>query len=53
MGDGKKPDADGVFDNALYLKFNDDKVKFDNNDADNANDNYGSVSGFLPKCTVS
>ena len=46
----KKPDADGVFEYALYVKFNDDDLKFDYNDADNANDNYGSASGFLPKC---
>jgi hypothetical protein len=46
----KNPDADGVFECALYVKFNDDDLKFDYNDADNANDNYGSASGFLPKC---
>ena len=36
--------ADGQFDNAPYFNFNDDKVKFDTNDVDNANDNYGSAS---------
>ena len=43
------PDADGQFDNAPYFNFNDDKVKFDTNWFDNANDNYGSASGFVPK----
>lgn len=46
---GNAPDADGDFSNAPYFKFNDDKVKFDANWTDNANDNYGSASAFLPK----
>lgn len=43
------PDADERFTNAPYFNFNDGKVKFDTNWFDNANDNYGSVSGFVPK----
>lgn len=49
----KAPDADGKFSNAPYFNFNDDKVKFDTNDVSNANDNYGSASGFSPKYLVS
>lgn len=49
--DGRRlyPDANGVFNKALYFNFNDGKVKFDTNDVDNANENYGSVSGFFSK----
>jgi len=43
------PDADGQFNNAPIFNFNDDKVKFNTNFVSNANDNYGSVSGFVPK----
>jgi hypothetical protein len=46
---GNAPDADGDFSNAPYFKFNDSKLKFDANWTDNANDNYGSASAFLPK----
>jgi hypothetical protein len=46
---GNAPDADGDFSNAPYFKFNDGKVKFDTKWTDNANDNYGSVSAFIPK----
>ena len=46
---GNYPDADGQFDNAPYFNFNDSQVKFDTNWFDNANDNYGSASGFSPK----
>ena len=46
---GNNPDADGQFNKAPYFNFNDDKVKFNTNWFDNANDNYGSVSAFLPK----
>ncbi len=42
-------DADGVFSNAPNFNWNDGKLKFDTNDVDNANDNYGSASGFFPK----
>lgn len=49
MGGSKYPDSDVRFDNAPYFKFNDGKVKFDANWFDNANDNYGSASGFVPK----
>ena len=34
---------------APNFKFNDDKVKFDTNWVSNANDNYGSASGFVSK----
>ena len=49
--DGRRqnPDGDSVFSKSLNVNFNDDKVKFDNRNLDNPNDNYGSVSGFLPK----
>ncbi len=43
------PDGDGKFSNAPYLNFNDGKVKFDTNYVDNANDNYGTASGFPSK----
>jgi len=46
---GNYPDADGDFSNAPYFNFNDGKVKFGTNWFDNANSNYGSASGFLPK----
>ena len=49
MSKGKFPDGDGDFSKSPYLNFNDDKLKFDTNDVSNANDNYGSASGFLPK----
>ena len=48
-GQRQDPDADGDFNKAPYFNFNDDKVKFDTNDVDNANDNYGSMSGLLAK----
>jgi hypothetical protein len=43
------PDGDATFSKSPYLNFNDDKVKFDTNDVDYANDNYGSASGFFPQ----
>ncbi len=49
MGEDNIPDADGQFENVPYLNFNDGKFQLDNNWFDNANDNYGSSSGFLPK----
>ena len=49
MDRSNNPEAVGVFDNAPYLNFNDDKVKFNSNKVDNANDNYGSASLLLPK----
>lgn len=52
MENGKTPDADGVFSKAPIFNFNDDKLKFDTNDVSNANDNYGSVSGFVPKYLI-
>jgi hypothetical protein len=49
--DGQRqfPDADGDFNKAPYFNFNDGRLKFDTNYVDNANENYGSASGFLPK----
>ena len=49
MNGGNYPNADGKFLNAPYFNFNDDKVKFNTNQIDNANDNYGSASASLPK----
>lgn len=40
------PEANGQATHAPYFNFNDDKLKFDTNDVDNPNDNYGSASGF-------
>jgi len=53
MESGKTPDADGAFSKAPIFNFNDDKLKFDTNDVSNANDNYGTVSGFAPKYLIS
>ena len=48
MGKSKNPqNSDAPFDHAPYFNFNDDKLKFDTNRSDNANDSYGSASGFL------
>ena len=41
--------AGGQFSHAPYFNWNDGKLKFDTNDVSNANDNYGSASGFAPK----
>lgn len=49
MGESNYPDDDVRFDNAPYFNFDDDKVKFDTNWFSNANSNYGSASGFVPK----
>ena len=49
MDEDNYPDADDRFDHAPIFNFNDGKVKFDTNWYDNANDNYGSVSVFVPK----
>jgi hypothetical protein len=38
-----------VFSNTPYLNFNDGKLKFDTNDVDNPNDNFGSGSALVPK----
>ena len=48
MESSKTPDADGKFWNAPIFNFNDDKLKFNFNDVDNPNENYGSSSGCLP-----
>lgn len=53
MDQGNSPDADGDFSNAPYFNFNNDKLKFDTNWIDNANDNYGSASAFSPKSLLS
>jgi hypothetical protein len=47
------PDGDGAFSKSVYFNFNDDKLKFDNRYVDNANDNYGSASGFGSKSLIS
>jgi len=47
-GQSKLSEADGQADKAPYLNFNDDKVKFNTNNLDNPNENYGSVSCWLP-----
>lgn len=49
MGKDNYPDADGDFNKAPYFNFNDGQVKFDTNDVDNPNGNYGSASGFVSK----
>ncbi|HEY9583446.1 MAG TPA: hypothetical protein VJI66_00595 [Candidatus Paceibacterota bacterium] len=49
IGEDKYPDSDHRFSHAPYFNFNDDKVKFDTKHVSNANDNYGSASGFVPK----
>jgi hypothetical protein len=43
----KAPESDGVFSNAPYFNFNDENLKFNTNDIDNPNDNYGSASAFV------
>ena len=43
------PDADVRFYHTPYFNLNDGKVKFDTNWCDNANENYGSASAFVPK----
>ena len=48
-GDEFSPKADGVFSKAPILNVNDDRLKFDTNDVDNANENYGTASFFLPQ----
>lgn len=52
MDQGNSSDADGDFSHAPYLNYN-DKLKFDTNWIDNANDNYGSASAFSPKSLLS
>jgi len=47
-GQSKLSEADGQADKAPYLNFNDGKVKFNTNWTDNANENYGAVSCWLP-----
>ena len=49
MGRSNNLEADGRFSNAPIFNFNDGMLKFDTNDVANANDNYGSASGFSPK----
>jgi hypothetical protein len=45
-GDERDPDADGSFDFAPYLGFNDGKVKLFGKFVSNASGSYGSASGF-------
>ena len=49
MDDGNYPDADDRFDHVPIFDFNDGEVKFGTNWYDNANDNYGSASAFVPQ----
>jgi len=51
MGKSKNPqNSDAPFDHAPYANFNDGKLKVDTKFVDNANDNYGSASGWsVPK----
>jgi hypothetical protein len=49
MDKDNSPDADGDFSNAPNFNWNDDKVKFSFNWTNNANDNFGTVSGFVSK----
>ncbi len=49
MDRGKYPDSDVRFVHAPCFNFNGGKIKFDTNYVDNANDNYGSASGLVPK----
>ena len=51
-GQRQYPDSDVRFDHAPYFNWNDGKVKFDTNTVDNANDNFGSASGFVPKSLI-
>jgi len=46
---GRYPGNGDGFSNSPYVNFNDGKVKFDTKWFDNANDNFGAVSGFVPK----
>lgn len=48
-GKSKIPDADGQFVNAPIFNWNDGELHFNNNWTNNANKQYGSASGFLPK----
>lgn len=47
-GDEYSPDGDGNFESAPYLGFYGGWTKFDAGFLDDANDRYGSASGFLP-----
>jgi len=49
--DGQKqnPDGDGKFVNAPIFNWNDGKLHFNTNWTNNANKQYGSASGFVPK----
>ena len=51
-GQRQYPDSAVRFDHAPYFNWNDGKVKFDTNTVDNANENYGSGSGFVPKSLI-
>ena len=47
-GDEFAPDAGGEFWGAPVFFFSDDKLRFSASDVSGANEDYGSVSGFLP-----
>jgi hypothetical protein len=49
MEEDNYPDADARFGHAPYFNCHDGEVKFDTNCCDFANNNYGSVSAFVPK----
>ncbi len=48
-GDEFSADADGQFDGAPCVSFNDGKLEFGTNDVGNAGGYYGSASGFFPQ----
>ena len=48
-GDERSPGADGQFESVPYLNFNDGGFQLGNNWFDDAIDDYGSSSGFLPQ----
>src|SRR3989338_8840170 len=51
-GQSQYLDADGQFSNAPYFNWNDGELRCNANRRDNANANYGSASGFLPKSSL-
>lgn len=53
MDGGNYPEDKDDFVNAPYANFKDDKLQFDTKIVDNANENYGSVSGFSLKSLLS
>jgi len=49
-GDEFSPAADGQFSSAPIFRFDDGEVEFGASFVGSANDDYGSVSGFVPQC---